>query len=314
MKKKCLISFSGGETSAYMLWYLLNFYSNVYAFVIVFANTGQENEETLEFVKKCAEYFNCEIIWLEAVPRFYYKGAPRIVEDFLREITKIKWIGKRLGTVHRIVNFETADRSGKVFETIIARYGIPNHTTKHCTRELKLRPIQSYCRSIGWKKRSYYTAIGIRIDEIDRMADDRAYEKLIYPLIHFKKMTKPHINFWWSQQSFRLNLKGYQGNCKWCFKKAKNKLLQLANETPEIFEFPKKMEQLYGDWIPPDKLAKLKKEGREIPTIIRFFRGNVSTLELLAQKGEAFNSPGDDSEKYDETESCDIYSNCGDMY
>ena len=64
MKKHGLISFSGGETSAFMLWWLLINKSDEYDFTIVFANTGRENESTLLFVKQCAELFGCEIVWI----------------------------------------------------------------------------------------------------------------------------------------------------------------------------------------------------------------------------------------------------------
>jgi 3'-phosphoadenosine 5'-phosphosulfate sulfotransferase (PAPS reductase)/FAD synthetase len=56
VKKNILISFSGGETSAYMLQYILANYSNR-NIKIVFANTGDKHEETLIFVQKCSEYF-----------------------------------------------------------------------------------------------------------------------------------------------------------------------------------------------------------------------------------------------------------------
>ena len=53
--KNLLISFSGGETSALMAILLLNMptYSD-YNKVVVFANTGKENQQTLDFIKdKC---------------------------------------------------------------------------------------------------------------------------------------------------------------------------------------------------------------------------------------------------------------------
>ena len=59
-KEKILVSFSGGETSAYMINHLLLKYpNNKYKFV--FMNTGEENEETLVFIKKCEEFFGVEV-------------------------------------------------------------------------------------------------------------------------------------------------------------------------------------------------------------------------------------------------------------
>ena len=53
MKKKLLVSFSGGETSAFMAQWLWKHKQDEYEMLFVFANTGQEKEETLQFVDKC---------------------------------------------------------------------------------------------------------------------------------------------------------------------------------------------------------------------------------------------------------------------
>lgn len=60
------ISFSGGRTSAYMLWRVLQSNGGLPADAVVwFANTGLEAEETLAFVDKCASAWNVPIQWLE---------------------------------------------------------------------------------------------------------------------------------------------------------------------------------------------------------------------------------------------------------
>src|SRR3546814_10444693 len=51
------ISFSGGRTSAYMLWRVLQTNGGLPADTVVcFANTGKEVEATLRFVRDCAEH------------------------------------------------------------------------------------------------------------------------------------------------------------------------------------------------------------------------------------------------------------------
>lgn len=89
-KPKLLVSFSGGETSAFMAQWLWKHHRDDYDMIFVFANTGQENEETLEFVQKCADHFGFPVVWVEAVVHH----------------------GKRKASTHRIVDFETASRDG----------------------------------------------------------------------------------------------------------------------------------------------------------------------------------------------------------
>jgi hypothetical protein len=269
MKKKLLISFSGGETSGFMAQWLLNNKKDEYEMICVFANTGQENEETLEFVDKCDKAFNMNLIWVEAITN------PES--------------GK--GVTHKIVNFETAARNGEPFEQAIAKMGIPNQPNPHCTRDLKLGPINSYLRSIGWKK--YWTAIGIRNDEIDRVNADRLKKRIYYPLVQDIQMSKPKINFWWKNQSFRLNLKGYQGNCKWCWKKSTNKLLTICVENPEYFEFPKRMEEKYENFVP-----KTREHNQQLVLPVRFFRKNRSVSDLFELSKLPFEKSKDDATIY----------------
>ena len=63
------ISFSGGRTSAYLLWRVLQANGGLPADTVVcFANTGKEVEATLRFVRDCAEHWQVPIHWLEYVP------------------------------------------------------------------------------------------------------------------------------------------------------------------------------------------------------------------------------------------------------
>lgn len=63
MKKKLVISFSGGRTSAYMTKMLLDSLDrSIYDIAVVFANTGKEREETLDFVHECDIRFGFDTI------------------------------------------------------------------------------------------------------------------------------------------------------------------------------------------------------------------------------------------------------------
>lgn len=228
MKNKLLISFSGGRTSAYMTWWMLNIWKEKdnYEIVTVFANTGKEREETLQFVHKCDVEFGFNTVWIEA------------------KVNKEKGVG----TEFSIVNFETADRKGRIFEEHIAKYGLPNQNAPQCTRELKQVPIKKYAKSIGWKK--YFTALGIRTDEPKRLNWDK---KNKYKILYFAELinvTKSDVNNFWSKQSFDLNLISYEGNCDLCFKKNLRKLMTIVKINPELADWWRDMENKYREFDP----------------------------------------------------------------
>ncbi|MFT4168513.1 MAG: phosphoadenosine phosphosulfate reductase family protein [Dysgonomonas sp.] len=256
MKRKLLVSFSGGHTSAFMTKWCIDNLSNQYEIVVVFANTGKEREETLQFVNECDKRFNFNTVWVEAVVN------PE----------------KRKATTFKVVSFKSASRNGEPFESVIKKYGIPNVKFLHCTRELKERPIHKYIRSLGWI--NYYTAIGIRVDEIDRVNRNYKKQRFIYPLINMISTNKADINYFWNNQEFRLNLKSFEGNCDLCYKKSDRKLLTLLSENEDIYRWWYNMEKNYR------RLGN--NQGR-------FFRKNRSVIDLLRLSKSGFIPSVDES-------------------
>lgn len=230
-----------------MTKWILDNLSDIYEIIVVFSNTSEEDEKTLQFIHDCDTHFGFNTVWLEAV----------VHHDEVKSCS------------HKIVTFETASRNGEPFEEMIEKYGIPNMSFPHCTRELKLNPMKSYMRSIGWDE--YTTAIGIRQDEARRISKTAEAAKIIYPLIDLFPMDKQDVNAWWEEQAFNLQLQEHQGNCKWCWKKSLNKHMRLIKESPEIYDFPRRMERLYGD-VGPNPAG-----GNRV-----FFRENRSTEDMFA--------------------------------
>lgn len=225
MKDKLLVcTFSGGRTSAFMAQFI-NSYSKYDDFdkVFVFANTGKERQETLDFVNRCDLEWGLNIVWLEA----------NIIHE------------KGVGTSYKIVDYETASKKGEPFEEMLKKYAMPNTFASNCTRELKLAPINKYVKSLGYNE--VYTAMGIRHDERHRMSNTAKEQNVIYPLINDIKIDSKFIRNWWDRQDFDLNLKDYEGNCDLCFKKSTKKRLTIIKDNPSVADWWKKMEVLYGN-------------------------------------------------------------------
>lgn len=259
--KTLVVQFSGGRTSGFLARVCQIHYSSR-RLIVLFENTGKEDEETLRFVDECDKRWNLNVIWLEAVvyigkiingrkhifeindwlkfcQRLYKRGFTKSYTDFYLKTFKA-------GTKHKIVNFETASRDGKPYEDVIKKYGLANMVYTHCTRELKIHPKNSYLKSIGLTEGDYETAIGIRADEKHRISEHAAEQNIIYPLIDLIPVNKQMVLDWWEKQPFNLNLPERWGNCDFCFKKSINRLVELTREKPERLDWWQEMGDKYA--------------------------------------------------------------------
>lgn len=210
------ISFSGGRTSAYMLWRVLQSNGGLPPEAVVcFANTGKEDEATLRFVRDCGQQWSVPIVWVEYRPDGY-----------------------------AVVDFDTASRNGEPFEAIIRKRNyLPNPVTRFCTVELKIKVAAKYCRhSIGWDE--WDNMVGIRADEPRRVAKIRARpsdgNKGVFRIMPLADagIGKHDVAAFWASQTFDLGLPNiggvtYHGNCDLCFLKGSSQIYSLIAEKPE---------------------------------------------------------------------------------
>lgn len=216
------ISFSGGRTSAYMLWRVLQSHGGTLPpeAIVCFANTGKEDEATLKFVQDCGQRWGVDIHWLE------FRDADPAFER---------------------VTFETASRDGEPFEALIKKRNyLPNPVTRFCTAELKIRTIHKYLKSLGWDHNEKMDWVGMRADEQRRAA--KIADKSRIPLVT-AGVTKETVGEFWRNQPFDLelpNINGvtYHGNCDLCFLKGGSQVLSLIAEKPERGIWWAKMEAL----------------------------------------------------------------------
>lgn len=211
------ISFSGGRTSAYMLWRVLQSNGGLPKEAkIIFCNTGREEEATLKFVSECEYQWGVDITWLE-----YRQGA---------QFEK--------------VCFSKASRNGEPFDAVIKQRepSLPNGRSRYCSSELKTRTMHRYLRFIGWTE--WDSFVGIRADEPRRVAKfrankhpDGAHESVHLPLA-VAAISAFNVADFWKKQLFDLKLpnnngKTMHGNCDLCYLKPASQVLSLIAEKPE---------------------------------------------------------------------------------
>lgn len=217
-----IISVSGGRTSGYMLWRILQAHggtlrADVHA---VFANTGREMPATLDFVRDMQAHWNVPITWLEFTAR-----RP---DGFA------------------VVNHNSASRNGEPFAALLGLMpSLPNPVQRSCTTDLKIRTIKRWVMaSLGWKH--WASVVGLRADEPGRveraMKPQRDRWTNAMPLAD-AGISVVDVSRFWSAQSFDLGLAGkWEGNCDGCFLKSRAAILRMHADHPDRMRWWAEME------------------------------------------------------------------------
>ena len=248
------ISFSGGRTSAYMLYKVLEAHDGVLPkeTVITFANTGIEHPATLDFVRDCGEQWGVNIIWLEATARIGTESENKYVYGY------------------EVVNYDTASRNGEPFADLItARNYLPNPVARFCTAELKIRRINDYLIDQGLKEHA--TLIGLRADEPRRAVRLHNLKREggdCWCPLYIDGVTKQTVSDFWQKQNFDLNLPNRNGvtdlgNCTLCHLKGRNKKISIIRQQPDLADW----------WIEQEKKVK---------TTFRIDHPDYATMKIIA--------------------------------
>ena len=225
-----LISFSGGRTSAYMLWRILQAHGGTLPddVHVTFANTGKEREETLRFVHECAIRWGARVRWLE------WRSRSGDIADRLEE-----------------VGFNSASRAGQPFEALIRdKSFLPNSVMRFCTIEMKIRVMGWFMQTLGYE--NWTNVVGLRADEPSRIEKARKPQRDRWtnalPLDD-ASITNRDVRAFWRAQDFDLGLLPFEGNCDGCFLKARPKLLETERTAPGALQWWADMENEIGEKV-----------------------------------------------------------------
>ncbi len=255
-----VVSFSGGRTSAYLVYLVESMRKSgewTEPVEYIFMDTGAEHPKTYEFIKKCVEHFGIELTCLHG--------------DFNQPV----------GTGHsyKVVSIDDCkhDMINGPFAQLMKKYGAPTVMSAWCTSRMKEETHDKYCDD-KYGKDNYNTILGIRHDEPSRLVGSVNYRKLrgaglsdIYIADQFSRaynssfcdnnlikqvaaqkkekglnylatisdFEKDDVLEFWSEMPFDLQIQEHLGNCVFCIKKSVNKIALAARDEPE----------LAADWI-----------------------------------------------------------------
>lgn len=208
-----VVSFSGGRTSGYMLWRILQAHGGTLPndVLVCFANTGREMPATLDFVRDCAAAWSVPIRWIE----FRARRPDGYAE----------------------VNHNSASRNGEPLAALFdSASALPNPVQRSCTQETKIRTIKRFIvTEYGWAR--WGNVVGLRADEPGRVfratRPQRDRWTVVCPLVD-AGVTEADVLAFWRGQPFDLRLAGkWEGNCDGCFLKSRGAITRMLRDHPE---------------------------------------------------------------------------------
>lgn len=211
-----IISTSGGRTSGYMLWRVLQANGGILPkdCHAVFCNTGLEHPNTLTFVHQIEERW-CPVTWLE------YRRVDGEPATFA------------------VVDYCHASRNGEPFSQMNhSKKLLPNPVMRTCTAELKIRTSNRWAKALNMSEWTRF--VGLRADEprrVNRLKGDISAEMVKCPLSD-AGVNREEVMAFWGRQDFDLYLPDDRyGNCVGCFLKGRYKIAAIARDTPEYLNW-----------------------------------------------------------------------------
>jgi hypothetical protein len=230
-----LASISGGRSSAMMSYILHNHpkYKDDNK-VFVFANTGMERPETIEFLKNCEKHWGINIVKVEGV----YSETMGV------------------GVGYKVVEWDELAMNAEPFDGAIMQLnkgdyeGLPHSKAPYCSDYLKTRPIQKFAKEY-FKTKNFVTSIGFRAEDMPKRIswpEIKAEDKRIYPLLtDFEKpIGQRELTEWWQTQPFELGIHSKFGNCELCWKKSDRNIVETIQHGTRFVDWWAKHEQTYG--------------------------------------------------------------------
>ena len=203
-----VVSFSGGRTSAYLVWLMEKTKKAGEKIVYIFMDTGAEHQKTYDFVRAVAKHFAVEIICL----RVYVNPE----------------LGKANG--YTVVSIDEIGPDLKPWSDMVKKYGVPYFGGAFCTDRMKLGPFTKYCNE-HFGKGNYEAWLGIRADEPRRLLKKDG----IRYLAEISDFDKQDVLDWWGEQDFDLGIDEWLGNCVFCMKKSDLKLAAAQRDEPASY-------------------------------------------------------------------------------
>lgn len=235
-------SFSGGRSSAYMVYLLMQLHPDT---DFIFMDTGAEHPKTYEFIKNIVKFWGIELTCLRVV------------------------VNPELGQAnsYRVIELDELKQDLQPFRDVCYKYGTPYVFGAFCTRTMKLEPFTRYSND-KYGKGNYQTWLGIRADEPKRLKPKLGYNYLA----NISDFDKQDVINWWKTQPFDLEIPEHLGNCVFCVKKGNNKIALATRDEPEMAS---DFIDLIND--PNIRVVERRQQDNKI-----MYRGNNSLISIMA--------------------------------
>ena len=273
------VAFSGGKDSTVLLDLVWSLYPNVPA---VFADTGNELESVLEFVRS----YEDRVVWVkpkmtfeQVVEKYGYPVISKRISDYVNRLRRTK----SAQVVRRLTKGQNADGSPSPMSKIPSKWQFlkdaPFDVTNKCCGHLKFRPTSEYANTTGRK-----AITGVMASESNQRLNSYLNRGGCNAFDQSDKTSRP-IMFWVEQDVLQyiterglpiasaygditeteglLKCSGeHRTGCKFClfgiqFDKGENRIQRLARIEPESYRhaiedlhYDEVMDYLCIDWKP----------------------------------------------------------------